>query len=216
MKKFCIVFIVSIGVLFCNADLSANVIKNHLYVGVLGGSGSGTWSELIMKGGPQEVSTVSTPIDAHEGGGVWGFLAGYQFSEHYAVQLQYMKFKKARVILAPYSDYDIDNPYQLTFYTNSEVYSAITKFMLPFPKGIPMSIYSDFGIALNKRSDRFARTKSRWTPTFGLGLIYYLGQHWMFDGSFDYITGYGKSEVDPIYDYIPFLYAGSLKISYRF
>ena len=216
IQQYLIAILMGITGLACSVQAASDVIKDHFYVGVLGGSGSGTWSELIMKGGPQEISTVSTPIDVHEGGGVWGFLTGYQFTEHYAVQLQYMRFNTARVTLAPYSDYDIDNPNELTFETNTDAFSAITKFMLPLPKALPLSVYSDFGLALVRRSDSFAHTQQAWSPTFGLGLVYTLNHHWLFDGSFDYIAGYGKSEVDPVYDYIPFLYAGTLKVSYRF
>ena len=75
---------------FVLGDVFAQDLPNHHlpYIGLIGGYGSTTWDGLVPSNRNQNIAmNMSTPIAVEEGGNVWGVLAGYEFSPHFAVEV---------------------------------------------------------------------------------------------------------------------------------
>lgn len=180
------------------------------YVGSTIGYGSTTWAELI-----DNDSWVSTPIKVNEGGVDGGIFTGYEFGPHFAVEAQYLQFRKAQIFFnKDVSDYtQNDGVSQMT--SRTRTYSLETKFMAPIFSS-PIRGFATAGAAVTRRSDVLAHTDHRLSPVFGAGFNYDVTKHVMSEFGFQYYTGYGKSENDPVYDYIPFLYSIHFKLAYRF
>jgi hypothetical protein len=74
--------------------------------------------------------------------------------------------------------------------------------------------FSSVGPALLHRND-FIENRYRGSPAFGVGFNYFFTEHVMIEIAFNYVAGYGESELNPVDDYMPFLYAGMISLSYH-
>lgn len=189
--------------------------SHPLYVGGMAGYGSTTWDGLV----PASVNasaalSLSTPIHVSEGGFTWGFFAGYEISPFFALEASYLRFPDATVTFDEISLFAFEHDGRLSFQTRTEMLALLAKIMLVVPN-TSVRLYSGAGIANVHRHDEVI---DYWqvSPTFGVGLNYNLTEHIMGEIGANYTAGYGESEISPVEDYVPFLYAVFLRIAYRF
>ena len=78
-----------------------------------------------------------------------------------------------------------------------------------------MRIFSSVGPSVTHRQDVIY---DHWqlTPTFNFGFDLDVNQHLMVEIGANYTAGTAISELDPVKDYIPFLYSGFGRIAWRF
>lgn len=189
--------------------------KQHpLYAGVSGGYGSTTWEGLVPAPINQNMAMrTSTPVMAREGGGVWGFFAGYELSSHFALEANYMRYPNARISFDEDSLFAFDNEGILDLESHTETGSIMAKVMLTIPQ-THLRFYSSAGVAIVHRWDSM-NDSDKTSPTFGVGLVYTFTDHIMAELGANYTAGYGESELNPALDYVPFLYSGVFKLAYR-
>lgn len=187
---------------------------HRLYLGGSAGYGSTTWQGLVPSAEKQNIAiSMSTPISTTEGGGVFGAFMGYEFTHYFALEANYLHFPNAELLFDETSLFAFDHDNETTMITQTEMISFIAKIMLIVPK-TNVRAYSNFGIADIHRDDDL---KDHWqvAPTFGFGLNYNFTPRIMAELSANYAAGYGESEINPVDDYIPFLYSISLRLAYR-
>jgi len=186
--------------------------EHPFYFGGTVGYGQTTWGQLV----PDESNvalSVSTPVDASDGGTVWGVYGGYEFFRAFALEGSYMRYPTAKVVFDPISLFSFENDGRTSFSTKTESVSLVAKIM--FPLGCSkFRLYSDFGMAGVHRDD-VAANIWRLSPTFGAGLNYDFTDRIMIEFGTEYVAGYGQSELDPAEHYIPFLYSGFVRMAYR-
>ncbi len=195
-------------------SLKADPFIHKFYIGGSAGYGSTTWQGLVPSAEKQNIAiSMSTPISTTEGGGVFGAFLGYEFTPHFALEANYMHFPSARLLFDETSLFAFDHESETTMITNTEILSFIAKIMLTVPK-THVRAYSNFGIADIHRDDDL---KDHWqvAPTFGFGLNYNFTPRIMAELAANYAAGYGESEINPVDDYIPFLYSISIRLAYR-
>jgi hypothetical protein len=193
-----------------------------LYVGAIGGYGSTTWEGLVPSTSTRaqsEVLNMATPIEVREGGGIWGFLLGYELNPYFAIEANYVKYQESEISFAYKEEYVIsffenDHPGQAKFTTNTETLSLMGKIML-FVPNTKLRVYSSAGLARLHRQD-ILLSDWRTTPTFGVGFNYPLSERVMGGIDGNYTAGYGESRVTPADTYYPFLYSFSVRLAYRF
>jgi opacity protein-like surface antigen len=189
--------------------------QHKAYVGALGGFGSTTWQGLVPAQEKQNMAiSISTPVSVEEGGGVWGLAAGYELTPYFALEANYQHYPKARVIFDPESLFAFEQEGDLSFETNTEVFSLSGRLMLVIPQTLTR-VYSSIGLARVQRDD-IINQDWRFAPTFGLGVNFNFTDHVMGEIGSNYTAGYGESELNPAEDYVPFLYSVFLKLAYRF
>jgi len=71
------------------------------------------------------------------------------------------------------------------------------------------------GAALVERSDVINKS-SCITPYMSAGLNYSFTRHWILESGFQYYTGFGASEVEPVNDFIPFAWDVYGRLAYQF
>ena len=184
------------------------------YVGVDGGYGSTTWNGLVPAPANMNLGMMtSTPLEVSEGGAVWGFFTGYEFSSHFALEANYMRYPKATIFFDKESIFAFENDNILELHSDTDTISLMAKVMLDIPH-TRLRGYSSFGIAEIHRWDDMNDTR-RDSVTFGVGFVYNISEHIMTELGVNYTAGYGESELNPAQDYVPFLYSGFLKLAYR-
>lgn len=184
------------------------------YIGIGTGYGSSTWSGLMPSSQNQNIATnLSTPIKVNEGGAIWSILTGYEFTPYFALEGAYTRYPNAKVQFDSFSLYAFEHDDRVSFSTRTEMIALMGKVMLVIPN-TKFRVYSSAGIADTHRKDEVT---DRWRlgPTFGLGLNYRLTEHVMAELGGTYTAGYGEPELNPVEDYIPFLYAISFRLAYR-
>jgi opacity protein-like surface antigen len=203
-------------------------VKHPFYFGGSAGYGSTDWSEITTT--PSTLAQVNlaaetAPIGAKDDGFAWGGFIGYQFSKHFTVEGVYTRYHSTVVSFQT----DITpNLYGIEqFRTNTHSYSLLGKIMVPF--GFTnVYVYADAGVTYVHRDDKKVtgdpnnppvdfdkRHKGHWGPSFGFGLAYNITEHLFTEGSFQYTTGYGKADIKPAEDYIPFVYSLMLSLGVR-
>tara|TARA_R110000868_G_scaffold298752_2_gene558937 strand:+ start:1309 stop:1863 length:555 start_codon:yes stop_codon:yes gene_type:complete len=183
-------------------------------MGISGGYGSTTWYGLVPSANKQNMAmSMSTPIHVSEGGAAWGVYAGYEFIPTFALEASYMRYREATVTFDPDSLFSFNNDGMTYLRTNTETVSLMGKVMLIIPNTL-IRAYSSAGIAVEHRWDAIS-DHNHGTPTFGLGVNYDASEHVMTELAATYTAGYGESELEPVKDYMPFLYAVMLRIAYR-
>ena len=188
--------------------------KHPFYVGVTAGYGSTTWQGLVpSEANKNEAMSISTPISVTEGGSVWGGVAGYEFSPYFALEAHYMRYPDATVSFDEMSLFAFDNEGILDLHTHTQTLAVLAKLMLMIPR-TNIRVYSSAGVAETYRWDDLTESR-RITPEFGIGLNYNLSEHIMGELGASYTAGYGESELNPAKDYVPFLYAGFVRLAYR-
>ncbi|MDX1900522.1 MAG: outer membrane beta-barrel protein [Gammaproteobacteria bacterium] len=188
-------------------------IRHSLYIGLTGGYGSTTWGELVPSKQVVAMDT-STPIHATEGGAIWGFFAGYEFSPAFAAEIAYTRYPTADVQFDPLSIFAFEHNGLTEFATHTESFSLSGKLMIQLPNN-KFKLFSSVGAAELHRYD-VIKNLWRLSPTFGAGLQYFMTKHIFTEIGFIYTAGRGESELDPANDYIPFLYAGFLHLGWQF
>jgi hypothetical protein len=185
-----------------------------LYAGISTGYGSTTWYGLVPAQNNKNVAmSMSTPVNVKEGGIVWGLFVGYEFIPAFALEANYMHFPNARLNFDKDSLFAFNNNGLTYLNTHTEMGSLMAKIMLMIPS-TPVRAYSSFGAAIVHRADDI-NVHNRVSPTFGMGLNYDVTEHTMLELAANYTAGYGESELNPVNDYIPFLYSLVLKLAYR-
>ncbi len=213
--------LLSIISVFCTSLTYASVIpaaelyKNKYYVGGVGGSGSTTWRGLV----PAEENrngaiSISTPILVREGGAVWGLFGGYEISPYFAIEANYMHFPDAVITFDADSLFSFENNDITKLISHTQTGSVIGKVMLLIPNS-QFRLYSGAGVATVWRNDEI-NTEYRFSPTFAVGFTLNVNQRLMFELGTNYTAGYGESEINPVNDFIPFVYSFYGKVAVRF
>lgn len=193
-----------------------NTMKAHSpYIGIIGGYGSTTWDGLVPSTRNQNAAmNMSTPVDVDEGGGVWGLLAGYEFSPYFAIEGSYLKYPDAKVTFDNLSLFTFNHQGATQFTTHTESLNVLGKIMLVIPH-TQIRAYSGAGIANLHREDVVV-DDWRVSPTFGVGIVYSINEHLMGFLSGDYTAGFGESQLNPADTYFPFLYSVTVRLAYLY
>jgi hypothetical protein len=193
----------------------ANPVLHPFYVGITGGYGSTTWNQLAPSQQNASLAlSLSTPTSAKEGGGIWGFFAGYELIPNFAIEASYTRYPIATVYFDSSSLFTFDYNGRTEFSTKTDTTSLLVKFMLMIPH-TSVRAFSSAGVAGIHRSDVITDCW-RVSPAFELGFNYNINEHLMLEIGANYTGGYGESELNPAEDYVPFLYSGFLRLGYRF
>ena len=191
-----------------------NLFTHPIYFGGVGGWGSTTWQGLVPNVENQNSAIIiSTPVVVDEGGAVWGLSLGYEFTPFFALEANYMAFPDAKITFDEYSLYAFDQS-TVILNTQTQTASFSGKIMLMVPK-TSVRFFSSVGIASVFRQDQINDTY-RISPTFGFGANYLLTERVMLEIGANYTAGYGESEINPVLDFVPFLYSVFGKVSLRF
>ncbi len=204
-----------LGAVASHAGDAATVSETHpFYIGLNGGYGSTIWKGLVPRQTDQLVAlSLSTPMDVHEGGFVWGGMFGFEFSPRWGIELNYLAYPSANVFFDEVSLFAFENDGQTELHTRTETVSLMAKIMLPVTN-TRVRAYSSIGVGWIHRSDVIS---NMWlaVPSFGVGLNYPLSQHFTGELAANYMSGYGESELSPVNHYIPFLYAVYCRVIYK-
>lgn len=191
-----------------------NLFLHPFYIAGLAGWGSTTWQGLVPSRENQNSAlAMSTPIAADEGGSVWGVSLGYEFTPYFALEANYMDFPSATITFDEYSLYAFDQN-SLILHSNTQTVSLSAKVMLIIPK-TKIRFFSSAGVAEVIRQDQ-VNEATRVSPTFAVGFNMLLTDRIMAEIGTNYTAGYGESELNPVLDFIPFLYSVFGKLALRF
>jgi hypothetical protein len=217
--KLLLIFQLCVYSLFCQAGAEADVQRHPLYVGVTGGYGSTTWTGLVPVDllSPDDQTfalKLSMPIRVDEGGGVWGFFAGYEFIPAFALEASFTRYQDATIRFDKDSNFNYYHHGLTEFVTQTETVSLMGKFMVMVPR-TKIKIYSSVGGAALHRKDML---KDGWlyTPTFGVGFNTDFSPHIMGELGANFTAGYGEVQLNPTDVYFPFLYSVFARLAYRF
>lgn len=202
------------------------------YIGVNMGGGSTEWKYLVDKVDAGNPST-TTPSSVTEGGPSWGVVFGYALNKNFAIELQYMQFADSHVQLPQGSSYydQYGNPLA-GFVSKTDAYSLSAKFSAQVAH-TKMRAFAAVGGDLVQRTDSLVgyrtnnappysnytgqnHTTSAVAPYLSSGLTYNFTPNWMVEGGFQYYTGFGVSEVNPVSDFVPFAWDGYARMAYAF
>ena len=196
------------------ATKSDDLFLHPFYVEAVGGWGATTWQGLVPREENQNSAiSISTPVSAQEGGAVWGFALGYEFNPYFAVEANYMAFPKATITFDEYSIYAFEQN-SLILNSNTHTVSLSAKVMVMVPK-TKIRFFSTAGVAEVIRQDQLNEA-SRVSPTFSVGFNRGVTDRIMVEVGTNYTAGYGESEINPVLDFVPFLYSAFVKLAFRF
>jgi hypothetical protein len=215
-KLTAVVFLLlSLFILSARAGVPENEkFRYPFYAGLTGGYGSTTWFGLVPAANKASSAlALSTPTFVSEGGGMWGFFAGYEFIPAFAIEANYNHYPTANVYFSTRSLYCFQHHGSTTFSSNTEDYTLSGKVMVIVPR-TTVRVYSSAGVAGVHRTDVLGNLW-RTSPTFGIGINYNFTPRIMGEFGANYTGGYGESELTPAADYIPFLYSIFFRIAYR-
>ena len=214
-KKIFIICGLYSSVVFCDTVSPEAAIIHPAYVGVLGGYGSTTWQGLVPSDeNKNDAMLMSTPTEVHEGGALWGVVAGYELSPYFALEANYMRYPDAHIYFDKDSLFAFENDDLLELNTTTQTVAFFAKIMMIIPK-TNLRLYSSAGVARIQRSDVIS-SDWRTSPTFGVGINDNLNSHLLAEIGSTYTAGYGEAELNPAKDFIPFLYSVYAKLAYRF
>lgn len=200
-------------------------VKHPFYFGSSFGYGNTDWSEITTaESTPNQFNpaTFSAPIGATQGGFAYGGFMGYQFSEHFTLEAIYTRYPQTKVTFSQDgNNYNIGE-----LKTDTNAYSLVGKILVPF--GFThIYIYADAGVTYVRRLDKkivglpqttpnFKKEDiGHFGPSFGFGIAYNITEHLFTEGSFQYTTGYGKADMRPAENYVPFVYSLLLSLGVR-
>lgn len=203
-------------------------VKHPFYFGGSLGYGNTDWSEITTAPSTptqDNDAAFTAPISAKSGGFAWGAFMGYQFSKHFTVEGIYTHYHSTVVGFQTDITPNFYGIEQLR--TDTHSYSLLGKILVPF--GFTnVYVYADAGVTYVHRDDKKVtadpnnppvafdkKHKGHFGPSFGFGVAYNLTEHLFTEGSFQYTTGYGKADVKPAEDYIPFVYSIMLNMGVR-
>lgn len=195
-------------------EMVKDLYTHPIYFGGIGGWGSTTWQGLVPRAeNLNSAISISMPVDVQEGGAVWGLSLGYEFTSFFALEADYMVFPDAKVIFDEYSLYAFDQN-STVLDSKTQTVSLNAKIMMMLPK-IDVRMFSSAGVASVFRHD-VLNNAYRISPTFGFGFNKLLTERLMVEIGTNYTAGYGESEINPVLDYVPFLYSAFAKVMIRF
>lgn len=184
----------------------------HFYFGGAVAYGKTTWPKLVDNEQNvlfQRLVEQSVPKSVVDSGVTWGGFIGYRFDKNFAAEATYMRYPNSRITFNEDTLY-----YPLTeFISRTQAYSLIGKFLYPLFNS-RVDAFADAGVGFIRRSDVLEKT-TRVTPTFGVGLACNVSKHVMTEVGFKYYAGYGKSEIRPVKDFVPFIYSVYFRLGYR-
>lgn len=196
-------------IVFSQVVFSEEISKDHFfYAGLIGGYANVDWSPVIST---DRATLPTNPTNAEGEGGLYGFNVGYQFNPYIQFEAEYIRLPTSTLefSLASRRNY---GPLETT--STADFWAAIVKFIVPLGE-TPFSLFTDAGPAYQTRSDEVADI-STYEPTFGAGILYRASPEIQIEASFQYASGTGESEMDPMNDYIPEVYAYTFKVDYLF
>ena len=190
------------------------------YIGVNLGGGSTEWKYLVDTTDLPGASTGSVPVDVNEGGPSWGVVFGYDVNKNFAIELQYMRFADSNIT---FDELGYDTYGYYNFISRTDAYSLSGKFLVPVGT-VPtrLRVFAAVGAGMVERHDAVllntmtARMLSCITPYLSAGANYSFTRHWMLESGFQYYTGFGVSEVNPVNDFIPFAWDAYARVAYQF
>lgn len=177
------------------------------------GGGSTEWKYLVdtLDDDNSPVKD-STPTHVDEGGPSWGIVLGYRVGRNFSVELQYMQFANAHIKFADDGTYAI--VYGITqIISKTEAYSLSGKFFSQIAN-THLRAFAAVGAGLVNRED-VINNSSCVTPYLSAGIIYNLSSHWMLESGFQYYTGFGAAEMEPVKDFIPFAWDAYARLVYQ-
>lgn len=216
LSVFFSLFLMSISVFaYAQSDLFR---ARSVYVGVNMGGGYTTWKYLVDKiDPPGSPVKETTPESVQEGGPSWGVVVGFNVARNFAIELQYMQFANSKLTFDPDAAlaYNLsDGTVPATIVSKTEAYSLSGKFFVPFAN-TRVRVFAGIGAGAVYRSDVIAHT-SCVTPYMSAGADYHLNPHWILESGFQYYTGFGVSELQPVSDFVPFAWDGYARMAYVF
>lgn len=194
----------------------STAFANHhpLYIGVLTGYGTTTWSGLTpTKPNRNGAISISTPIRVEEGGAIWGVLSGYEFSSHFAVEASYIQYPRANITFDEMSLFNLDHNGLNSFYSDTDTVNLLAKFLVDIPN-TNVRVYSSAGATGLHRDDLIVKDGWMASPSFGVGVNIRFDEHLMAELAGLYTAGYGDSRLSPSDSFYPFLGSVSLRIAY--
>lgn len=195
---------------------SYSSVNNPFYVGILGGMGSTTWKGLVPSQAEQNLAlNMSTPIEAQEGGHVWGGIIGFEVNPFFAFQANYIHYPTARVFFDSISLFSFNHFDLSDFTTRTESISFLGKVMLIFPDS-KLRLFSSAGAGMVHRQDMIINDNWHLGPSFEVGLNYPVNDRIMAEVAGNYVAGFGESQLNPTDAYFPFLYSVSIRLAYCF
>ncbi len=227
---FCSLTVCAVPQIVSNTVQSTKkMFKQHVthpfYFGGSLGYGNTDWSEITTAPSTETVfnpATLSAPIGATQGGVAFGGYIGYQFSEHFTVEGIYTHYPMTKVTFSQDgNNYNIGE-----LKTNTNAYSLVGKIMVPFGF-TKIYVYADAGVTYVMRDDNQTTPLpdeipnfkeehiGHFGPSFGFGLAYDITPRIFTESSFQYTTGYGKADMRPAEDYIPFVYSLMMSLGVR-
>lgn len=195
-------------------NIEGDVAYKPFYIGGIGGIGTTTWYGLVPNINVQnDALSLSTPINAKEGGPVWGVFAGWEPIPFFAFEFNYMHYPHAEVIFDKESLFAFDHNGQTMLNTRAETYNVMGKimFFIPYTK---VRLYSAAGVGKIHRHD-ILMNHWRHTPTFSAGLNYNFTARIFGEIGGNYTAGYGESQLNPANSYFPFLYCAYIRFALR-
>lgn len=219
-RKYALPFLFFI--FLCSPAVIANPLfpKKTVYFGFNMGGGSTEWKYLVDTTDPNDPS-YTTPTKVTEGGPSWGVVFGYDVSKNFAIEMQYMQFADAHIELSPFS------PYPITSMTSrTDAYSLSGKFLAQVGE-TRLRAFAAIGAGLVERRDplvNFDPNAVFWgdnrnaycvTPYLSSGVVYSFSRHWMVESGFQYYTGFGKSQLNPVASFIPFAWDAYGRLAYQ-
>lgn len=189
------------------------VDTNSFYAGFLLGYGSTDWNQIACHncvGTMNALALNGTPMSAEDTGFAWGLFVGYQPKPYFAIEGTFVRYKDAYITFSEFNLYP-GNLTDLTSQTHS--YSLVMKFLVPLARP-NVKAFADAGMVVVHRMDKLANV-ARVGGSFGVGVMADLSQRVLAEMGFQFSTGFGKSEVLPANDYVPFIYIIYGRLGYR-
>ncbi len=189
--------------------LASETFSEHFfYVGLMGGYANVDWGPVIST---DRATLATNPTSAEGVGGLYGFDAGYQLNPYLQFEVEYMRLPTSNLTysVAAHRNYGVVDSTSIM-----DFYAVIAKFIVPLAE-TGLSLFTDAGPAYQRRSDNVA-VIGTYEPTFGAGVLYRASPNIQLEASFQYGSGTGESEMNPMDDYIPEVYAYTFKVDYLF
>ena len=183
-------------------------LAHPLYVVLITGFGDTDWDRLVSQ---DTATSYATPTSASGMGVIVGAAVGYNLNQYFAFEGQFIRYPDTSVNFTPPSDF-LDVPTYIDSKTN--YYAGMVKVSTPLLYN-HIAPFGEAGFAEVERSDSYAGNVTDFRPTFGMGVNYYIAQHWMASLSFNYTPGTDKTTEDASKYYVPYLYSVQTAIAYR-
>jgi opacity protein-like surface antigen len=189
-----------------------------VYFGVNVGGGYTTWKYLVDTIDPPGSAVKdTTPSGVEEGGPSWGVVFGFDVARNFAIELQYMQFANSHITFDPDAAlaYNLnDGSTSATIISRTAAYSLSGKFFVPVGNQTRLRAFAAVGAAQVERRDVIA-DRSCVTPYLGAGADYHFTRHWIVESGFQYYTGFGVSELQPVSDFVPFAWDAYARLAYQ-